>query len=346
MPKVDQPAGYRVGDVTLDLVHRRIQRLDETLPAGRLTFEFLLLLAEQAPRVVSRETLVERLWDGRYVNPATIKRRVALVRRTLGDHADDPSYIRVVRGYGYSLIPEVRSLDAQASERRRPGNRFRLAAAAAAFVAFVLGAEIGYQDGLRPARPALRGSASIFVTSGPHELPQEDFSFVMGTAEEFVGVIRESHLLGRLGRADTANEAQHARDPLAVIANATTDDVESVYVTLALLRDSRADYRISRTGELAWRSRAFQDVELQPSEQLRSALRPAQGAGSPRVRRYKVQVFPPTHEYEGPFLLVANFHFDRRDIQASPRATQSDAALSVAMAIDEQVGALESSGVL
>lgn len=332
----NRPSGYRIGDVTLDLVRRRIRRHGEPLQCGRLTFELLALLAEHAPRVVSRETLVERLWNGRYVSPATIKRRVVLLRQALDDQADEPAYIRVVRGQGYSLIPGVQSLDAK-SARSRAAIRFGVAAGAL-LVAFAFGAEIGYQDGLSPRISNLQGAASIFVTSAPHALPQDDYAFVLGTAERILSVLHDSDFVGRL---EPWQGGAVPRDPLTLIANATSDDVTSIYVTVALLNDSRPDDRASRVRELTAWSRMLQDDSLRPPEQLSQAL--GRDVRSATSARHQVHVFPPGSVHEQSFVLIASFAFDRDEVQSYPQTIQSDAALSVAMAIDERFAQLGAS---
>jgi len=109
-PQSGSVLSYRIGDITLDVARCRVRRGNNTLSLGKLTYELLLALAEAAPRVVKQEELVKRLWGGRYVSPDTIKQRVKLLRQSLEDDADDPRYIRVVRGQGYRLIPDVRQL--------------------------------------------------------------------------------------------------------------------------------------------------------------------------------------------------------------------------------------------
>ena len=115
MPSRGSISGYRIGDVMLDIERRQVTREGGTLRLGKLSYEMLVALSEAAPGIVSQEELAERLWDGRYVNPETIKQRVKLLREALVDSADHPRYIQVVRGQGYRLIPEVRQLTGESS---------------------------------------------------------------------------------------------------------------------------------------------------------------------------------------------------------------------------------------
>lgn len=339
MPEDDHPTGYRIGRVTLDLVNREIHRHGEVLPCGKLTFDMLTLLARHAPGVVSRDALVEAVWNGRYVSAATIKRRVALLRATLGDRAEDPTYIKVVRGQGYALIPDVRALEPKpVVRRRRTGYRL---AACAALLLFVVGAEIGFRDGLSPRIPDLQGSASIFVTSVPHDLPRKELSFVMGTAQAFLDVVNETRLIERLNEV-RASGGVLTWDSLTVMANARNDDVESIYLTLALINGSHPDYRLSSAHELTSWARALQDGSTPTSDT--AGPDETLGQRGTLVSRYDVRLLPPSEIREGSYVLVANFSFDRAEVDAYPHAVQSDAASSVASAIDAQVARLAPHG--
>lgn len=101
------PAGYRIGDIEVDVLNRRVRRNNEHLSLGKLTWRLLLALAEAAPGMLTRKQLVDKVWEGRFASPATVKQRVILLRDALSDDAGNPQYLRVIRGEGYALIPPV-----------------------------------------------------------------------------------------------------------------------------------------------------------------------------------------------------------------------------------------------
>jgi len=112
---------YRVGDVEIDTGRRRVRRGSKELRLGKLTYELLELLAESAPDVVTREQVVQRLWGGRLVTRDTLKQRVKLLRDGLGDDAEEPRFIGIVRGHGYRLLCDVEKLGtAPGGWRRAP----------------------------------------------------------------------------------------------------------------------------------------------------------------------------------------------------------------------------------
>ena len=67
-------------------------------------YELLRALSLDAGRVVSYDTLLERVWAGREgANPNRVRIFVRNLRRKLGDDASRPDYILSERGVGYRM---------------------------------------------------------------------------------------------------------------------------------------------------------------------------------------------------------------------------------------------------
>lgn len=349
MAAEDRPESYRIGDLTLDLVRRNVRRQRESLPCGKLTFDLLALLAERAPAVVSREEVVERLWEGRYVSPATVKQRVSLLRQALGDRADEPRYIRVVRGQGYTLIPNARAVYSKPTHAAG-WKRLGLAASVVLTV-FLVGAEIGYRDGLKPRIPDLDQSVSILVTSWPlssrdaaefdRDLPQQDYLFVMGVAKRILTILEDADFVGKLDAAYALGGNVRAQGSLTIVANASIRDHETIGVRLTVLNKSLSDNRLARIHAIESWSRAARRTPAGERESSTVARFQVADIGPALTRDNDIRIFPPGRAEGQSFMLVANLDFNRGEIQARPDAVQADAARSIAMAIDEQIPGME-----
>lgn len=71
-------------------------------------FDVLWLLAQQAGKIVSRETLVQQLRGFEYDGfDRTIDLRISRLRKKLDDDASQPYKIKTVWGKGYLLAPEI-----------------------------------------------------------------------------------------------------------------------------------------------------------------------------------------------------------------------------------------------
>jgi DNA-binding winged helix-turn-helix (wHTH) protein len=106
---------YEVSDLVIDLARQRVTRAAAEIALPKLSFDLLLALIRAAPAVLSNDELMAEVWPGLVVSPETVSRRVKLLRDALGDDPRAPRYIAGLRGRGYRLIPEVKSM-----ERRPP----------------------------------------------------------------------------------------------------------------------------------------------------------------------------------------------------------------------------------
>lgn len=69
-------------------------------------FDLLVFLAKNADRVVSRDEIIDEIWDGRVVSEATISTCIKTVRTAVGDNGKDQRVIRTVHGRGFRFVGE------------------------------------------------------------------------------------------------------------------------------------------------------------------------------------------------------------------------------------------------
>lgn len=102
-PTTGSQASIRVlGDLRIDLDHGRVAVGGEDVHLTPSEFRVLALLTARQGQVVSRETIMEALWDSEHVgNGRTGEAHVSKLRRKIGDDARRPTRIETVRGEGY-----------------------------------------------------------------------------------------------------------------------------------------------------------------------------------------------------------------------------------------------------
>lgn len=98
---------YIFDDLTLDIQRGELTRQGETITLPKLSYDLLVALAEASPALLSQTELMNKVWPDRVIGDETLKQRVKLLRKSLGDEAAAPRYIEAVRGRGYRLIPNV-----------------------------------------------------------------------------------------------------------------------------------------------------------------------------------------------------------------------------------------------
>jgi len=91
-----------VRDVRVDLEARRAWQDGLELDLAAKEFDLLALLVREAGAVVSRERIMERVWDEHWFGSTkTLDVHISWLRRKLGDDASSPRYISTVRSVGF-----------------------------------------------------------------------------------------------------------------------------------------------------------------------------------------------------------------------------------------------------
>jgi len=91
-----------VGDIALDPRTWAVTKGGNAIEATRREFELLRLLMENSGTVLTREQLMEEVWDPNWFGPTkTLDVHVSTLRRKLGDDPATPRYIHTVRGVGF-----------------------------------------------------------------------------------------------------------------------------------------------------------------------------------------------------------------------------------------------------
>ena len=103
--KSPAPAAWRA----LDTPRRQLRGAAGPRHLTPKAFELLTLLVREAPRVLTKQELHERLWPDTHVSDATLVGLVKEVRRALDDRVSDAPLIRTVHRVGYAFTAEVAS---------------------------------------------------------------------------------------------------------------------------------------------------------------------------------------------------------------------------------------------
>ena len=108
-PRAEPVAGaddaIELGDVRLDRARRIVTRGDQEVDLARKEFELLQYLMENAGRVVTRDRLLEEVWDMNWFGSTkTLDVHVRWLRRKLGDDPSAPRYLHTVRGVGFRFV--------------------------------------------------------------------------------------------------------------------------------------------------------------------------------------------------------------------------------------------------
>jgi TolB-like protein len=98
---------YLFGDYALDLDRRELRRGSEAVPTGPQVFDVLVYLVQNRERVVSKDDLLEAVWNGRVVSESTLTSHINAARKAVGDSGEEQKLIRTVARKGFRFVGEV-----------------------------------------------------------------------------------------------------------------------------------------------------------------------------------------------------------------------------------------------
>ena len=94
-------------DHVLDVERRELRRAGERIAMEPQVFDLLVHLVRNRDRVLSKDDLIEAIWDGRVVSESTLTSRINAVRKAVGDSGKAQRLIRTVQRKGIRFIGEV-----------------------------------------------------------------------------------------------------------------------------------------------------------------------------------------------------------------------------------------------
>jgi Tol biopolymer transport system component/DNA-binding winged helix-turn-helix (wHTH) protein len=106
----EKGVSVRVGQWLVEPLKNQIRGPNGSTRIEPRVMRLLLLLAERAPEIVSREELTEEVWQGTFVTDEVLTQSVSELRKAFGDDPREPRFVLTVPKRGYQLIAPVERL--------------------------------------------------------------------------------------------------------------------------------------------------------------------------------------------------------------------------------------------
>src|SRR5687768_7246268 len=101
---------YTFAGFELDLAAVELRADGKVVSLEPQVFALLTLLVENSERLVSKDEIVEKVWDGRIVSDAAVASRVKSARQALGDDGKSQQLIKTIHGQGYRFVARARAV--------------------------------------------------------------------------------------------------------------------------------------------------------------------------------------------------------------------------------------------
>ena len=106
-----KPFVFTFADVEVREREFCIVKAGEVLPVEPKAFRVLLFLLRNPHRLITKDELLDAVWNDCAVSENSLTRSIALLRRLLGDDTREPRYIATVPTVGYRFLCEVNVRD-------------------------------------------------------------------------------------------------------------------------------------------------------------------------------------------------------------------------------------------
>lgn len=95
------------GEFVFDPGSVSLRRGDEEVSLPPRVMDLLEYLLDRPGQVISKEDLLDAVWEGRFVGEESLTQAISVLRQALGDDPQEPVYIRTVPKRGYSFVSKV-----------------------------------------------------------------------------------------------------------------------------------------------------------------------------------------------------------------------------------------------
>jgi TolB-like protein/Tfp pilus assembly protein PilF len=110
-----QPRIFRFEDFELDTARFELRSDGTRVHVEPQVLSLLILLAENAARMVSKDEVIEKIWDGRIVSESAVAARIKAARKAIGDDGKTQRLIRTIHGKGFRFVGKLADVCAQAT---------------------------------------------------------------------------------------------------------------------------------------------------------------------------------------------------------------------------------------
>lgn len=110
---------YKFRNCCLNPAERRVVKDKKYLELTPKTFDVLQLLVERRGEIVSKDEILEKVWNGSFVEEGNLPVHVSKLRRMLDETRSEP-FIETVQGSGYRFISPVQALGEDEWQKHLP----------------------------------------------------------------------------------------------------------------------------------------------------------------------------------------------------------------------------------
>ncbi len=128
---------YQFNHIKIDSDNFKLIIDQHETPVEPQVFNLIVLLIENADRVVSRDFILEKIWQGKIVSDTSITNHIKSARKILGDDGVKQQIIKTIHSRGYQFVADLKDNKKETDTVLKP-NRLIIYAAGLSITLFLL----------------------------------------------------------------------------------------------------------------------------------------------------------------------------------------------------------------
>ncbi|MEM8572220.1 MAG: winged helix-turn-helix domain-containing protein [Pseudomonadota bacterium] len=105
---------YLFDQFRIDLQTYALLQDDKPILVEPMVFDLLLYMVKNPGRLLTRDELIDAIWEGRFVSDSTVSTAIKMARRALNDSGETQTYIQTIRGRGFQFTADVQRNEVEA----------------------------------------------------------------------------------------------------------------------------------------------------------------------------------------------------------------------------------------
>lgn len=257
VPEATDNRGKRVklafSEYELDLHRHELRRAGQTVHVEPQVYDLLVHLVRHRDRVVSKDELLDTIWNGRIVSEAALSSRINAARKAIGDDGDRQALIKTVHRRGFRFLGMVDETGDPAGPSAVPP---------------------------RPASAPGKPSIAVLPFTNLSQEPDTDY-FSYGLTEDVIRLLARNRWLDVLSRHSAVAFAGPDPDPRAIraalgirylVKGTVAKQLRQVRITADLVSAETGNHLWSESYDAALTD--ILDVQTSMAQQIAAVIEP------------------------------------------------------------------------
>ena len=234
---------YRFAEFEIDVSQQELRRQGSSVHIEPQVFDLIVHLVRNRDRIVSKDELIETIWNGRIISEAALSSRINGARRALGDTGADQTLIRTLHKRGFRFVGDVQTVDAPELDAKAvrlvPDSSPASVDAAGGPVSLEVSRLDDVVSESVKAEATARSSIAVLPFGNMSDDPENDY-FSYGLTEDIIRLLARNRWLSVISRHSTI-----AFQGRTVDAREVGELLGVTYVMVGSVRKSRDTVRIT-----------------------------------------------------------------------------------------------------